>query len=54
LLPALLLGADIATRLLQALQLIAGRTYSHRPGIVKSKPRVMRPKPHKSMTQKPC
>jgi hypothetical protein len=54
LLPALLLGADIATRLLQALQLIAGRTYSHRPGIVKSKPRVMRSKPHKSMTQKPC
>ena len=54
LLPALLLGADIAKRLLDALQLIAGRTYSHRPGIVKSKPRIMRPKPHKSMTQKPC
>jgi hypothetical protein len=54
LLPALLLGANVATRLLQALQLIAGRTYSHRPGIVKSKPRIMRPKPHKSMTQKPC
>ena len=54
LLPALLLGADIATRLLQALQLIASRTCSHRPGIVKSKPGVMRPKPHKSMTQKPC
>jgi hypothetical protein len=54
LLPAMLLGADIATRLLNALQLIAGRTYSHRPGIVKSKPRAMRPKPHKAMTQKPC
>jgi hypothetical protein len=50
----MLLGADIATRLLNALQLIAGRTYSHRPGIVKSKPRAMRPKPHKAMTQKPC
>ena len=54
LLPALLLGTDIATRLLQALRLIAGRTYSHRPGIAKSKPRITRPKPHKAMTQKPC
>jgi hypothetical protein len=54
LLPALLLGADVAKRLLDALQLIAGRTYSHRPGIIKSKPRVARPKPHKSMSQKPC
>jgi len=54
LLPALLLGTDIAERLLEALQLIASRTYSHRPGIMKSKPSVMRPKPHKSMTQKPC
>ncbi|MBC7859546.1 MAG: hypothetical protein H7Z39_12380 [Burkholderiaceae bacterium] len=54
LMPALLLGADIATRLLAALQLIAGRTYSHRPDIIKSKPRVARPKPHKSMSQKPC
>ena len=54
LLPALLLGADIAARLLNALQLIAGRTYSHRPGIIKSKPRVAHPKPHKSMSQKPC
>ena len=53
-LPALLLGADIAARLLDALQLIAGRTYSHRPGIMKSKPRVARPKPHKYMSQKPC
>jgi hypothetical protein len=52
LLPALLLAADIAARLSQALQLIAGRTCSHRPGIIKSKPKVMRPKPHKSMTQK--
>jgi len=54
LLPALLLGADIATRLFDALQLIAGRTYSHRPGIIKSKPRVARPKSHKSMSLKPC
>jgi hypothetical protein len=54
LLPALLLGAGIGTHLLQTLQLIAGRTYSHRLGIAKPKPRVMRPNPHKSMTQKPC
>ena len=54
LLPALLLGVDSAACLLQALQLIASQTHSHRPGIVKSKPSVMRPKPHKSMTQKPC
>ena len=54
LMPALLLGADIAKRLIGALQLIAGRTYSHRPGIIKSKPRVARPKPHKSMSQKLC
>ena len=38
LLPALLLGADIAARLIEALRLIGGRTYSHRPGIIKSKP----------------
>ena len=50
----LLLGADITVRLLNALQLIAGRTYSHRPGIIKFKPRVARPKPHKCMSQKPC
>jgi hypothetical protein len=54
LLPALLLGADVAARLLEALQLIAGRTYSHRPGVIKSKPREVRPKPHKSMSLKPC
>ncbi|WP_332878682.1 hypothetical protein [Massilia sp. S19_KUP03_FR1] len=54
LLPALLLDAHIATRLPDALQLIAGRTYSHGPGIIKSTPRVARPKPHKSMSQKPC
>ena len=46
--------ANIATRLLDALRLIAGRTYSHRPGIIKSKPRVARPKSHKFMSQKPC
>jgi hypothetical protein len=33
----------VPTRLFNALQLIAGRTYSHRPGAVKSKPRNMRP-----------
>jgi hypothetical protein len=54
LLPALLLGVDVAIRLSDALHLIARRTYSHRPGVVKSKPRIMRSKPHKSMTQKPC
>ena len=54
LLPALLLGADIATRLLDALKLIAGRTYSHRPGIITSKPRVARQKSHKSMSHKSC
>jgi len=47
-------AADLATRLTEASQSIAGRTYSHRPGNMKSTPRVMRPKPHKSMTQKPC
>lgn len=52
LLPLLLLGADIATLLLDAMALIARKTYHHRPGI--SKPRIKRPKPHKSMTQKPC
>ena len=54
LLPALLLCADATARLLDALQLIASRTYSHRPGVVKSKPRIKRPKQHKSMSQKPC
>ncbi len=39
LLPALLLGVDIATRLRDALRLIAARTYSHRPDIIKSKPK---------------
>jgi hypothetical protein len=40
LLPALLLCADAAARLLEALQLIARRTYSHRPGVAQSKPRI--------------
>jgi len=35
--PALLLGADIAKHLLDALHLIAGQTYSYRPEIVKNK-----------------
>ncbi len=52
--PALLLGAEIAERLRHTLQLIADRTYSHRPDIIKSKPRAGRPKPHKSMSLKPC
>ncbi|MGJ9418722.1 hypothetical protein ACHAC9_13285 [Massilia sp. CMS3.1] len=54
LLPALLLGAGIAARLLDALQLIGGWTYLHRPGIIKFKPRVARAKPHKSWSPKPC
>jgi hypothetical protein len=54
LLPVLLLCTDAAARLLDALQLIARRIYSHRPGVVKSKPRIKRPKQHKSMSQKPC
>lgn len=54
LLPALLLGTDITNGLIYALKLIASRTYSHRPGTIKSKPRVFRAKPHKYMSQKPC
>ena len=54
LLPALLLGpaAAAATALKYALQLIARRTFRHRPG--RSKPRPPRPKPHPHMNQKPC
>lgn len=52
LLPALLLGGDIAALLQDALHLIARRTFFRSPG--KSKPRPKRPKPHKSMSQKPC
>ncbi len=52
LLPALLLGADIAALLLDAMAHIARKTYHPNPGI--SKHRIKRAKPHKSMTQKPC
>jgi hypothetical protein len=47
LLPTLLVCTDAAARLLDALQLIARRTYSHRPGGIKSKPRIKRPKQHR-------
>ena len=54
LLPALLLGpaAATATALQYALQLIARRTFRHRPG--RSKPSPPRPKPQPHMNQKPC
>ena len=52
LLPALLLGRATAAQLQALLALIASVTYRHRPGA--SKPRAQQPKPHKSMTQKPC
>ncbi|WP_306659535.1 IS4 family transposase, partial [Massilia scottii] len=52
LLPALLLGTASLAQLQTLLRLIAGVTYRHRPDI--SKPRAQQPKPHKSMTQKPC
>lgn len=52
LLPALLLGKALVHQLEQVMNLIASANYRHRPGI--SKPRPQQPKPHKSMTQKPC
>ena len=53
LIPSLLLRcADAGDRLIEALRLIARKTYFHKPG--QSKPRKKQPKPHKSMTQKPC
>ena len=52
LLPALLLGTASVALLDAALQLIARRTYLHRPGL--SKPRKPYVKPHKSMANKPC
>lgn len=54
LLPALLLGAVVATRLVEPLISIAGPTYSHRPSIIKSKPRATRPKTHKPTSLNPC
>jgi Transposase DDE domain len=52
LLPALLLGVAAANLLTDVLDLVAQRTFVHRPG--KSRPRTPRPKPHKFMSQKPC
>ena len=52
LLPALLLGRDVAHLLLGVLELVARTTFRHRAGV--SKPRKARPKPHKHMTQKAC
>ena len=52
LLPALLLGKEVAKLLRNVLRLIAKHTYVHREKL--SKPRKPRPKPHKYMTQKHC
>lgn len=53
LMPSLLLCcADAGDRLIEALRLIARKTYFHKPD--QSKPRKKQPKPHKPMTQKPC
>ena len=52
LLPTLLLSNDTTALLFDALHLIARRTFFHILG--KSKPRTKQPKPHKSMSQKPC
>lgn len=52
LLPALLLGREVTQRLQRLMEFIASATYRHRPAA--SKPRKQQPKPHKSMTQKPC
>ena len=54
LMPSLMLSAEVEQLLLDALSLIAKRTYSHRPGVMKTKPRKSGPKPHKSMANKPC
>ncbi len=51
-LPSLLLGRAAASWLSDALVLIARRTFKHREGL--SKPRKLRSKPHKHMSQKPC
>ena len=53
LLPSLLLHcADVADMLVDAMALIARKTYFFKTG--QSKPRTAQPKPHKPMTQKPC
>ena len=50
LLPLLLLGRATARELADALDLLARRTYVHRPA--KTRPRPTRPKPHKFMAMK--
>jgi hypothetical protein len=50
LLPALLMGKNVAKLLRNVLKLIAKQTYLHQENL--SKPRKPRPKPHKLMTQK--
>ncbi|HEX7683451.1 MAG TPA: hypothetical protein VF446_07900 [Trinickia sp.] len=52
LLPLLLLGRATAQQLVDALGLLARRTYVHRP--TKTRPRQTRPKPHKLMAMKTC
>jgi len=52
LLPLLLLGRATAQQLADALDLLARRTYAHRPA--KTRPRPTRPKPHKFMAVKAC
>ena len=52
LLPALLLGKNVAALLRNVLRLVARHTYAHRENL--SKPRKPRPKPHKYLTQKHC
>ena len=52
LLPALLLRTVADGQLRALMDLIASATYRHRPNA--SKPRRQLPKPHRSMTQKPC
>lgn len=52
LLPLLLLGRATAQQLADALDLLARRTYVHRPA--KTRPRPTRPKPHKFMAFKTC
>lgn len=54
LLPVLLLASGNTVRLRRALEMIRGRSFSHRPGVLQSKPRAPGRKPHKAMSQKPC
>jgi len=53
LLPSLLLcGAEAIGMLIDAMKLIARKTFFHKAG--QSKPRKQQSKPHKTMSQKPC